>query len=131
MTTAPARPPGRYGRPVGPWRRRALLAAGVLAAAASLAWLAWVSLAAADRVRFETQGYAVVDDATVQVTFSVSKDADQSVECTVEALSSGSAQVGLVVVEVGPGEGASSVHTVGVRTQQRAVTGQVRECVEV
>ena len=128
MSTAPARPPGRYGRPVAPWRRRVLLAVGVLAAAAALAWLAWVSLAAADRVRFDTQAYDVVDDATVRVTFTVTKDPDQSVECTVEALSSGSAQVGLAVVEIGPQERSATLHTATVRTQQRAVTGQVREC---
>ena len=130
MTTAPLRPPGRYGAPVAPWRRRLLLVLGLLAGAAALAWLTWVALAAADRVHFDTQGYEVVDDATVLVTFSVVKDADEQVECTVEALSSGSAQVGLAVVDVGPADGATSVHTVTVRTQQRAVTGQVRTCAD-
>ena len=130
MTTAPALPPGRYGRPTVPWRRRALLALGLVAAAVALAWLAWASLAAAGRTTADTQGYEVVDDATVLVTFSVVKGADESVECTVEALSAGSAQVGLVVVEVGPDDGATSVHTVTLRTQERAVTGRVRECAD-
>ena len=129
MSTAPALPPGRYGTAPAPWRRRVLLVVGLVAAAAALAWLAWASLAAAGQARADTQGYDVVDDATVLVTFSVAKDADEWVECTVEALSAGSAQVGLAVVEVGPADGATSVHTVTLRTQERAVTGRVRDCV--
>ena len=130
MSTAPALPPGRYGAPAAPWRRRALLVVGLVAAAVALAWLVWASLAAASRATADTQGYEVVDDATVLVTFSVVKGADDRVACTVEALSAGSAQVGLAVVDVGPEDGATSVHTVTLRTQERAVTGRVRECTD-
>jgi hypothetical protein len=101
----------------------------VVVAAAVLAWLLWAALAQAQKgVSTETHGYRVVDGATVLVTFEVTKDPAATARCRVQALSSAAAQVGLAVVEVGPSSRASTTRTVTVRTQQRAVTGQVESC---
>lgn len=128
MASAPVRPADRYGDP-GPLRRRLRLAVVVALAAALSAWAVWAGLGlATDRIDAQEQGFDVVDDSRVVVVFSVSKGADQEVECTVEALSSTSARVGVQVVPVGAADGATSVQTVEIRTQQRATTGVVKGC---
>ncbi len=128
MTSAPVRPADRYGDP-GPLRRRLRLAVVVALAAALSAWAVWAGIGlATDRVDAQEQSFDVVDDSRVVVVFSVSKGADQVVDCTVEALSSTSARVGVQVVPVDAADGATSVQTVEVRTQQRATTGVVTGC---
>lgn len=123
----PVRPAERYGDRV---RRRgpALVALGVVATV-FVGWVVWAGLGAANRdVRWSDVGYEVVDDTTVEVTFTVVKDPDATVVCTVEALNGRFAQVGLATVEVGPADRRGVQHTVTVRTAERAVTGVVEAC---
>ncbi|WP_194902687.1 DUF4307 domain-containing protein [Quadrisphaera sp. INWT6] len=128
MTGAPVRPADRYGDP-GPLRRRLRLAVVVGLAVALSAWAVWAGLGlATDRIDAQEQSFDVVDDSKVVVVFSVAKRADQDVVCTVEALSSTSARVGVQQVPVGADAGATSVQTVTVLTQQRATTGVVKGC---
>ncbi|MBC3761588.1 DUF4307 domain-containing protein [Quadrisphaera oryzae] len=127
--SAPTRPAGRYGTR-GPLRRRLRLVVSVVLGLALAAWAVWAGLgSASSHVQASEQSYQVVDDATTVVVFSVAKPADASVVCRVQALSSTAAVVGLQEVPVGAADGAASVHTVTVKTQQRAVTGVVDDCV--
>ncbi|MGQ7294835.1 DUF4307 domain-containing protein [Quadrisphaera sp. KR29] len=126
--TPPVRPAGRYGDR-GPVRRRVRLVVSVALGLALAAWAVWAGLGSASgHVQADEQSYQVVDDSTVVVVFSVAKPAEAEVVCRVQALSSTSAVVGLQEVPVTAGDGASSVHRVTVRTQQRAVTGVVDAC---
>lgn len=128
----PGTPPsGRYGEP-GPARRRTahrrLVAAVAVLLAAGVAYAVWFGVEARDQATFRSQGYEVVDDTRVEVTFSVTKPKGGTADCQVEALSSGSAQVGLITVPVGPSdETAVTVRAVLV-TSERATTGQPVAC---
>jgi Domain of unknown function (DUF4307) len=136
MTSAPAseppqgaRPADRYGDVRSPSRRWLGVAGLGLLAAAGLAWVLWAGAQAAQRdVRWSDVGYRVVDDTTVEVTFTVVKEPTATVECTVQALDGTFARVGLTTTEVGPGPRRGVTSTAVVRTQQRAVTGVVEAC---
>jgi hypothetical protein len=100
-----------------------------LLAVVGLAWVVWAGLGAAQReVRWSEVGYDVVDDTTVEVTFTVVKDPSATAACRLEALNGRYAQVGLTTVEVGPAEQRAVSRTATVRTQERAVTGLVDSC---
>ncbi|UFU07447.1 DUF4307 domain-containing protein [Ruania halotolerans] len=73
-------------------------------------------------------GFAVPDEAQVRVIFDVTKPADRSAVCTVEALNTGFGQVGLLDVVIPPSDGPTTRHTVAVATTELATTGVVREC---
>lgn len=123
------RPPDRYGDIRSPRRRWLWVVVSCLVAAVGVAWVLWAGLRAAQReVRWSNVGYDVVDDTTVEVTFTVVKDPATTVACWVEALDSAFATVGLTTAEVGPSERRAVTTTVVVRTQQRAVTGVVDRC---
>lgn len=124
-------PEGRYGAP-GPARRRTarrrLVVAVAVLLAGGVAYAVWFGVEARDQATFRSQGYRVLDDTHVEVTFTVSKPKDGTADCQVEALSSGAAQVGLAPVRVGPSRtGATTVTTV-VRTSEKPVTGQPISC---
>jgi len=126
--TVPRRPADRYGdRPALP-RRTVVVALGLVAAVFT-SWVVWAGLGAADReVRWEDVGFQVVGADRVEVTFDVIKDPEATARCTVTALSSGYATVGLATVDVGPARERVVRTVTTVRTQQRAVTGIVDEC---
>ena len=122
------RPAERYGDGPSP-RRRLVLGGVVVLAAVFLAWVVWAGLHLAQReVRWSDVGYDVVDDTTVEVTFTVVKDPGSSAVCTIEALNARHAQVGLATVEIGPADERGVVRTATVRTAERAVTGVVDRC---
>ncbi len=122
-----ARPAGRYGE-ARPGSRRWLVAVGVALTVAALAWVVWAGLGAARAdVRWDDVGYRV-EDAAVVVTFEVVQDPAATAVCDVQALNAAYATVGLVKVEV-PAEGQRVVRrSVRVPTQERAVSGLVRDC---
>ena len=123
------RPPDRYGDAPSPGRRRLALAATAVLAAVFLAWVLWAGTNAAKReVRWSDVGYDIVDDTTVEVTFTVIKKPAATAVCTLEALNGRHAQVGLATVEVGPADQRAVVRTATVRTAERAVTGVVDRC---
>ena len=125
---APRRPAARYGdRP--PLPRPVVGVAVGLLASVFVGWVVWVGLGAADRdVRWKDVGFRVVDDTAVEVTFDVTKDPDDSARCTLVALSSSFATVGITTVDVGPAARETVRSSATVRTQERAVTGVVDEC---
>ena len=129
-TTPAALPAGRYGpqpRPGGARRRAiALWAVGL----AGLAVAVWLGLGAARTpVTGQDVGFTVQGDAAVEVTFDLSRpDASVPVRCRVQALNEQYGQVGLLVVDVPPGEARTERLRVTVATSERAVTGLVDTC---
>jgi hypothetical protein len=124
------RPAERYGvRPHGAARRRRAVAVlAVLLALLGVAYAVWVGLAARGQAAFQTVGYEQLDDTHLLVTFTVTRPPGTTAVCEVEALSSGSAQVGLTSVEVPPSSEPTTTVRAEVRTQERPVTGQPVSC---
>jgi hypothetical protein len=125
----------RYGRrPGGGRRARVLVAvAGAALVALGVGWAAWVSQTVADRpLTWQDVGFEVAGDTVTRVTFDVrfagDLPADASAVCTVRALNTLSAEVGLRDVTVGPASREVARTTVDVATSERAVTGMVKEC---
>jgi hypothetical protein len=75
------------------------------------------------------QGYHVIDDRTVDVTYLVSRPAGRDVTCLVRAMDRGFGTVGLVEVHVPASDTTSVQRTTRIRTTTRAVTGVVKSCV--
>lgn len=126
-TPAPELPAGRYGKPAGPGRRRAgrvaMVALGVLAVAVA----AWLALAQ-DGLSWKVVGFKVDGPTSTQLTFDVTKDADATVSCRVQALSESYAEVGVQTVEVGPAGTATQRVTTTIPTTELAVSAVVESC---
>lgn len=99
---------------------------GILAGCAMAVWFGLASTVG--HPSWTVQGYHVVDDRTVDVTYLVSRPTGREVTCVVRAMDRSFGTVGLVEVHV-PGSDTSSVQrTTRVRTTSRAVTGVVKSC---
>lgn len=124
---APELPAGRYGKTAGPGRRRAgrvaMIALGVLAVAVA----AWLALGQ-DGLSWKVVGFTVDGPASTQLTFDVTKDADATVRCRVQALSESYAEVGVQTVEVGPAGTATQRVTTTIPTTELAVSAVVESC---
>lgn len=122
-------PPGRYSRPVPRWRTPLMWIAITVASVSLLLVGGWiVGGMMSDPVYWKTEGFSIVDASRVDVAFQVTKEADATVTCTIEALNASYAQVGVTEVTIGPEAGSASQHTATVATDQLAVTGQVATC---
>ncbi|MFF1529851.1 DUF4307 domain-containing protein [Cellulomonas sp. NPDC058312] len=131
MTAAPtpAPPAGRYGRATTPGRRRAARIAVVALAVVGVAVVVWIGLGrAATPVRWDEVGYRVDGSTATSITFDVTKDADATVVCRVQALSERYAEVGVQSVTVGPAGTATQRVTATIPTAQLAVTAVVESC---
>lgn len=122
-------PVGRYGPPPGSGRRRAVIGIAVLAAVAT-GVVVWLGIGAMTTpVTWKDVGYDVVSDGEVEIVFDVVRhDPAAPVQCRVQALNRGYAQVGVVTVDVAPGARAAQRERVTVATTERAVTGLVESC---
>jgi hypothetical protein len=120
----------RYGGGRPARRRRAITVAAVaVLALVGLGWVVYAGLAQgrAD-VQFNDVGFAIVDDASVQVTWDVGKDPKATAVCTLRALDRNKTAVGIASVTVGPTTAQVTRRTDTVRTSALAVTGMVRDC---
>lgn len=126
------RPTARYGRQWLSRRTRRWIAIGLTAAVVVLgvviAAVAFVRFDAGD-VKGELGGYRIVDDKTVEVTVSVTRDdPSQPVVCIVRARSYDGTETGRREVLVAPSTAATvQVRTV-VTTSRPAVVGDVYGC---
>ncbi|KRE29143.1 hypothetical protein ASG82_26235 [Mycobacterium sp. Soil538] len=126
------RPAARYGSqgPSRRNRRRIVLAATVLVLAlgVAIAAVAFTRLGSAD-IKGELGGYRVVDDGTVEVTVSVTRDdPSQPVVCIVRARSYDGDEVGRRELLVAPSPAKTvQVRTV-VKTSAPPVVGDVYGC---
>jgi hypothetical protein len=97
--------------------------------AAGVAGAVWIGLGTGSPpVQWEDVGYVVRGPERVDVTFRVVKDPGATATCTLTALSTSYAEVGVVTTTVGPAAQRVVETTVPVATQELAVTGVVDRC---
>ncbi|MDA0252073.1 MAG: DUF4307 domain-containing protein [Actinomycetota bacterium] len=125
-------PPARYGRaPMSaPARRRVAALMGVLTVVIALG-LAILVYQRFERVAVEgsTAAFTVVDDDTVSITISVTRqDPARPVVCIVRARSYDGAETGRREIVVGPSEAKTVQVTTTVKTYARSVMGDIYGC---
>ncbi|MFB2571516.1 DUF4307 domain-containing protein [Micrococcus sp. IITD107] len=130
----------RYGRPPSsgpsfPARWGKWIAAGALAVAVTLA--VWFTAATnGQTLDWKDVGYNIKSPTQASVTFQLTKDYEDTVECAIQVLSENYAVVGWRTVTIGP-ETPSAENTpsdktkyydVDLRTDALGVTGGVNSC---
>ena len=126
------RPAARYGRQRLTVRNRRLIAIGltvlVLAAGVAIAMIASKRLGGG-HVKGELGGYQLVDDETVQVTISVTRDdPSRPVVCIVRARSIDGSETGRREVLVPPSTQTTVQVTTVVKASRTPVVGDVYGC---
>jgi hypothetical protein len=126
------RPAARYGhqRLNRRSRRRVaiILSAVIVAAGVALAFVAYQRLGTSE-VKGELGGYQLLDEQTVQVTLSVTReDPSRPVVCIIRARSIDGAETGRREVLVPPSERATVQVTAVVKSTRRPVVGDVYGC---
>jgi hypothetical protein len=126
------RPTARYGRQRVPHRRRrlviAVLAVLVVAAGVIVAIVASQRFAGQD-VKGELGAYRLIDDQTVEVTVSVTReDPSRPAVCIVRARSLDGSETGRREILVEPSERATVQVTTVVKSSRPPVIGDVYGC---
>lgn len=126
------RPTARYGRQRLSRRNRRWIAIGlallVLAGGVAIAVIASQRLGSGD-VKGELGGYRLVDDETVEVTISVTRDdPSRPVVCIVRARSIDGTETGRREVLVPPSTQKTVQVTTDVKASRRPVVGDVYGC---
>ncbi|KGM10977.1 DUF4307 domain-containing protein [Cellulomonas bogoriensis] len=129
MTQPTSPPAGRYGPPPRPGHHRRAVAALTALGVLGTAVVVWVGIGLARTpVTWQDVGFTLADDQ-VEVVYEVTRlEPGTEVRCTVEALNSAFAQVGVVEVVVPPADTRTVRLANAVRTSEPAVTGVVRDC---
>ncbi|MDI6912171.1 DUF4307 domain-containing protein [Nocardioides sp.] len=123
--SAPTDLADRYGAPA-PWRRRVLLGAGAVLAAAALGWLGWTVWAqSTPEVESAMVGYDVVGEHEVAATVRIDL-ADDDVEAT--CLLRAFAEDHTVVGDLSFTPTASGRTEQTVRTERRATSVELLGC---
>lgn len=123
------RPADRYGRQRRSVSPRTWLLITAVFAGAVVAFAAWAAIANADPVTYRDVSYRVEGPSSTVAVFDVSMEPGTTAVCTVRALSSSHAEVGLLDVEVGPSTARTIRVTGRIPTSELAVTGTVKACV--
>lgn len=128
-TPAPSPPAGRYGRPETPRRRRLVRWAIIALAVVGVGVVVWIGLGQAGTpVRYDEVGFRVDGPTSTELTFDVTKDADATATCRVQALSENFAEVGVQTVTVGPASTRTQRVTTTIPTAEVAVSAIVLGC---
>jgi hypothetical protein len=127
MSSATARPDGRYGGDTAR-RRPGLVAAIVVLATAFVGWVVWAALgAAAPAATGEVIGFRVTGPHSVQVSLVFGGDRGR-LSCTVQALDRTREVVGVTTARARVGSSGRAHGSVVVRTRAEAVTAVVDGC---
>jgi len=125
----------RYGRSPQQeaQRRRNLIITASLIAALFIVWVVWANLTAKNDPTFKTSSFEIVDSSNMSVSFVVTKPANSSAICAIQALKEDYGVVAYKEVKIpatSPEDG--SITNVPVqatlRTTELAVTGLVDRC---
>jgi hypothetical protein len=121
----------RYGR-TRPARLRQRWLYGIAGGLVALVFGAWVLWAGLDQVGGSIdatdRAFDIVDDRTVDVSFSVVMPAGQEAWCAIQAQDEQRSIVGWRVVELPAQDGVERIETVRLRTTGPAVTGLIHSC---
>lgn len=121
----------RYGRtrPAVIRQRWLYGVAGGLVAVVFAAWVLWAGLdQASGSIDATDRAFDIVDDRTVDVTFSVVMPAGEEAWCAVQAQDEQRSIVGWKVVELPARDAFERQETVRLRTTGPAVTGLIHSC---
>ena len=114
-------------------RRRAIIITASLITALFAAWAIWAGLTANNDPTVKTTSFEVIDQTSTSVSFVVTKPANTSVVCAVQALKEDYAIVAHKEVII-PASGSEDSTVINVpfkatlRTTELAVTGLVDRC---
>lgn len=126
----------RYGGQKRTLSGKAKRTALVVALAAAMGFLAWISTSnATESVTYKDIGYSTPDATLAEVDFQVTKEPATAAKCSVKALDSKFAVVGWKVVDIAPNAvdagadgGRTISHRATLRTESQAVSGVVDSC---
>jgi hypothetical protein len=121
----------RYGR-TRPARLRQRWAYGIAGGLVALVFGAWVLWAGLDQsggsIDATDRAFDILDERTIDVTFSVVMPAGEAAWCAVQAQDEQRSIVGWRVVELPAQDGFERTETVRLRTTGPAVTGLIHSC---
>jgi len=118
----------RYGR-VKRANPRLLSVVATVVGVIGLGLLIWIGLGLTQaQATPKVISFNVADPGLTTVEFQVNKPTDATAECTVEALSTGFAQVGVKTVTIGPSETETVIVVEEVKTSEVATTAVVDDC---
>ncbi len=117
----------RYGAPRATHRTIVRIAwvTGVIGAMV-LAWIMWGAFR--PTVHSELVSFDVSDPTVTEVSFNVVKPAERAARCTVEALNTGFAQVGVRTIDIAPAEHDQVRVETQIRTSESATTAIIDSC---
>ncbi|WP_317229727.1 DUF4307 domain-containing protein [Clavibacter sp. MX14-G9D] len=121
----------RYGRtrPARIRQRWLYGTAGGLVAVVFGAWVLWAGIdQASGSIDATDRAFDIVDDRTIDVTFSVVMPAGEAAWCAVQAQDEQRSIVGWKVVELPARDAFERMETVRLRTTGPAVTGLIHSC---
>ncbi|WP_430867584.1 DUF4307 domain-containing protein [Demequina aurantiaca] len=126
-TEQPDRRSGGTARPT--MSRNGLIWSGI-GVAALIAIVVWFGLSmASDPVRWADVGFVAEVPTEASATYNVYLYTDASADCTVRALNSSFAEVGVAIQHVDRADGAEQVITTPIVTTEQATTATVNYCV--
>lgn len=133
MTSHPESTPSRDrragGTPLPTMSRKGLVWSGI-GVAALTAIAAWFGLSQAnDPVRWKDVGFTADIPTEASVTYDVYLYTDASADCTVRALNTNFAEVGVAVQHIDRANGAEQRITTPIVTTEQATTATVNYCV--
>ena len=121
----------RYGR-VRRANSKALIVTAVAVSIVALGLMIWIGLGLTKpQATSRIISFNVVDSGLTTLHFEVSKPADRTAECVLEALSTGFVQVGVKTVTIGPADTESVPLFEEINTSEIATTAVVDHCVIV
>jgi hypothetical protein len=122
----------RCGAPTRPARRRLLVTLVAVLGVLGLAVATWIGIGLArEPVQWTDVGYHVQGSDQVDVTFDVFMAPGARAQCTLHALNSQFAEVGVRTVMIEPATTRGQRLTESVATAERTVTGVVNTCARV
>ena len=135
MQSLPEQIAQRYGRSPQQeaQRRRSVIIAASLITALFVVWAIWANLTAKNEPTFKTSSFEIIDSSNMSVSFVVTKPANSSAICAIQALKEDYGVVAYKEVKIpatSPEDGSISdvPLTVSLRTTELAVTGLVDRC---
>jgi hypothetical protein len=103
---------------------------GIVFGLAFTAWATWQEYSVSDqKISVRDIGYTVVDDRTVTLNFEVTKPADGTVVCTVQAQDLHKNVVGSTTVPIPPAATRTNTYTATIRTTTLAFAALTHDCV--